>query len=73
MATKAAAKKVEDLTAEAQKTVEESMEKVTKGIEDATQFGQENVDAIMASSKIAAKAAEDINAELMAYSKKSYE
>ena len=74
MATKAApAKKIEDLTAEAQKTVEESMEKVSKGFEDATAFSQENMDAIVASSKIAAKAAEDINAELMAYSKKSYE
>ena len=74
MATKAApAKKIEDLTAEAQKTVEENMEKVSKGLEDATAFGQENMDAIVASSKIAVKAAEDINAELMAYSKKSYE
>lgn len=75
MATKAAApaKKIEDLTAEAQKTVEENMEKVSKGLEDATAFSQENMDAIVASSKIAAKAAEDINAELMAYTKKSYE
>ncbi|MEM9371363.1 MAG: phasin family protein [Pseudomonadota bacterium] len=74
MATKAAAaKKIEDLTAETQKTVEENIEKVSKGIEDATAFGQENMDALMTSSKIAAKAAEDINAELMAYTKKSYE
>lgn len=73
MATKAANKKIEDLTVEAQKTVEEGMEKVSKSLEDATAFGQENVDAIVASSKIAAKAVEDINAELMAYSKKSYE
>ncbi|MEM8699072.1 MAG: phasin family protein [Pseudomonadota bacterium] len=73
MAKAAPTKKIEDLTAEAQKTVEESMEKVSKGLEDATAFGQENMDAIVASSKIAVKAAEDINAELMAYSKKSYE
>lgn len=71
--TKAATKKIEDLTAETQKTVEESMEKVSKGIEDATAFGQENMEAMVTSSKIAAKAAEDINAELMAYTKKSYE
>lgn len=74
MATKAAAtKKIEDMTAETQKTVEEGIEKVSKGIEDATAFSQENMDAIVSSSKIAAKAAEDINAELMAYSKKSYD
>ncbi|MEM7669064.1 MAG: phasin family protein [Pseudomonadota bacterium] len=74
MATKAAAaKKIEDLTAETQKTVEQNIEKVSKGLEDATAFGQENMDAIVSSSKIAAKAAEDINAELMAYTKKSYE
>ncbi|MBY8974433.1 phasin family protein [Rhodobacteraceae bacterium NNCM2] len=69
----AATKKVDTLTAETQKTVEESLEKVSKGLEDATAFGQENMEAIVTSSKIAAKAAEDINAELMAYTKKSYE
>jgi phasin family protein len=70
---KAATKNVEDFTQEAKKTMEEGVEKVTKGIEDATQFGQDNVEAMVASSKIVSKAAEDMNAEIMAFSKKSYE
>lgn len=71
--TKAATKKVEDFTVEAQKTIEQNVEKVTKGVEDAAAFGQENVEAIVTSSKIAAKAVETINAEMLAYSKKAYE
>ena len=70
---KAATKQVEDLTAEATKTIEQNVEKMTKGVEDATAFGQENVEAIVASGKIAAKAVESMNAEILAYSKKSYE
>lgn len=70
---KAATKNVEDFTQEAKKTMEEGVEKVTKGLEDATQFGQDNVEAMVVSSKIVSKAAEDMNAELMAFSKKSYE
>lgn len=70
---KAATKNVEEFTQEAKKTMEEGVEKVTKGIEEATQFGQDNVEALVASSKIVSKAAEDMNAELMAFSKKSYE
>lgn len=71
--SKSTTKQVEDLTAEAQKTVEQSVEKMAKGMEDVAAFGQENVDAIVASGKIAAKAAETVNAEIIAYSKKSYE
>ena len=70
---KAATPKVEDFTAEAKKTFEQGAEKVTKGLEEATKFGQENVEAVVASSKIAAKAAEELNAEIVAFSKKSYE
>ncbi len=66
-------KQVEELTAEAKKTMEQNVEKMTKGIEEMTQFGQENVEAIVESSKIAAKAAEEMNAEVVAFSKKSYE
>ena len=55
---KTAAKKAETLTVDAQKTVVEGVEKMTKGIENAATFGQENVEAVVASSKIAAKAAE---------------
>ena len=71
--TKAATKQVEDFTAEAKKTMEEGVEKMSKGLEDATQFGQENVEALVASSKVVAKAAEEMNAEVLAFSKKSYE
>jgi len=36
-------------------------------------FGQENLDAVMKSSEVAMKAAEGINAEVTAFSKKSFE
>ena len=71
--TKAATKQVEEFTAEAKKTMEEGVEKMSKGLEDATQFGQENVEAVVASSKVMAKAAEEMNAEILAFSKRSYE
>ena len=71
--TKSATKKVETITLETQKTMEEGVEKMTKGIENATAFGQENVEAVVTSSKIAAKAAETFGAEIAAYSKKTYE
>ncbi len=70
---KAATKQVEEFTAEAKKSMEEGVEKVTKGFEEATQFGQGNVDALVASSKVVAKATEELNAEIAAFSKKSYE
>lgn len=72
-ATKAATAKVEEFAAEAQKSVSEGLEKATKGLEDATAFGQETMDAIKKSSEVASKAAEGLNAELSAYSKKSFE
>ncbi|MBK0398714.1 TIGR01841 family phasin [Limibaculum sp. M0105] len=71
--TKAETKKVEEFAAEAQKSIEQNVEKVAKGVEDAAAFGQENVEALVTSSKIAAKALETVNAEMLAYSKKAYE
>jgi phasin family protein len=65
--------KVEEIAVETQKTMEEGVEKMTKGIENASSFGQENVEAVVTSSKIAAKAAENMGAEIAAYSKKAYE
>lgn len=44
-----------------------------KGIEDATAFGQLNVDALTKSSELATKAAEGINEEITSYTKKSFE
>ena len=71
--SKSTTKKTEQVTVEAQKTIEEGVETMTKGIETATSFGQENVEAVVMSSKIAANAAETMGAELAAYSKKAYE
>ncbi len=65
--------KVETLVADAQKTATEQFEKFSKGIEGLTTFSQENVDALVKSSEIAAKAAEGIGTEISAYSKKSFE
>jgi phasin family protein len=65
--------KVETFVADTQKTVTEQFEKLSKGFEGLTSFGQENVDALVKSSEIAAKAAEGIGTELSAYSKKAFE
>lgn len=71
--TNAAAAKVEEFAADAQKSMTEGMEKMTKGFEEATAFSQETVDAVIKSSEIAAKAAEGIGSEVTAYSKKAFE
>ena len=68
-----AAAKAETFVADTQKTVTEQLEKLSKGLEGLTAFGQENVDAIVKSSEIAAKAAEGIGTEISAFSKKSFE
>jgi phasin family protein len=65
--------KVESLVADTQKNVTEQIEKFTKSFEGLTAFGQENMDAVVKSSEIAAKAAEGIGTELSAYSKKAFE
>jgi phasin family protein len=70
---KDATAKVESLVADTQKTMTEQFEKLSKGFEGFTAFGQENVDAIVKSSEIAAKAAEGIGSEISAYSKKAFE
>ena len=70
---KMANQQVEEFTAEAKRSMEEGVERMSKGIEDVTQFGQDNVEAMVASGKVMAKAAEEMNAEVIAFSKKSYE
>ncbi|WP_424932214.1 phasin family protein [Amaricoccus macauensis] len=65
--------KVETLVADTQKNMTEQFEKLSKSFESLTAFGQENVDAVVKSSEIAAKAAEGIGSEISAYSKKSFE
>jgi phasin family protein len=71
--SKSTTKKVEEIAVETRKTMEESVEKMTKGIENAASFGQDNVEAVVTSSKIATKAAESMGVEIAAYSKKAYE
>lgn len=65
--------KVEEFAADAQKSMKEGIEKMTKGFEDLGTFSQENMDAMVKSSEIATKAAEGIGSELTAFSKKSFE
>lgn len=71
--SKPVTKKATVVTVDAQKTMEEGVQTMTKGIENVTAFGQENVEAVTISSKIAAKAAETMGAEIAAYSKNAYE
>ncbi len=66
-------KQIEALAADAQKTVAETVEKTTKQLEGVAAFGQETVDAVLKSQNIAAKAAEEFNAEVVAFSKKTVE
>jgi phasin family protein len=65
--------KVESLVADTQKTMTEQFEKMSKSFEGMSAFSQENVDAMVKSSEIAAKAAEGISTEISAYSKKAFE
>ena len=74
MATaKDAAAKVESLAADAQKAATDQFEKFSKSFEDVAAFGQETMDAMMKSSNIFVKAAEEMNAEFMSFSKKTME
>lgn len=74
MATaKTTAKKVETLVEDAQQAATEGYEKMTKTLEEATTFNQETVDAMMKCSNLAMKAAEEMNAEFVSFSKKTVE
>ena len=44
-----------------------------KGFDEATEFGQQNVEAFVKASELATKAAEGINEEITAFAKKSFE
>jgi phasin family protein len=63
----------EKFGAEARRNVEENSQKMRKGLESAAAFNQANVEALVASSTIAAKAMENMTSEIAAYTKKSYE
>jgi hypothetical protein len=49
----------------------EGVDKVAKGFEEAAAFNQGNVDAMVKTGEIAAKAAEDLNAEVVAFAKRA--
>ena len=65
--------KTEEMFTEAQKSFEANAEKFGKGFEEVTAFGQETLDAMVKSTEIATKAAEDLNADIAAFSKKSFD
>jgi phasin family protein len=66
-------KQIETMTADAQKTVTEQVEKATKSMEGLASFSQETLDAMIKAQNLAAKAAEEMNAEVVAFSKKTVE
>lgn len=68
-----AADAAEQIGAETRKTVEQGTETVRQGLETAAAFNQGNIEAVVVSSQIAAKAMENVTSEIAAYSKKSYE
>lgn len=72
-AAETTARAAEQATAETRKAAEEGAEKVRQGLEAATAFGQGNIEAVVASSQVAAKALETITSEMAAFSKKSFE
>jgi phasin family protein len=67
------AKSIETFAADAQKAITENMEKATKSVDEFASFGQGTFDAMMKSQNIAAKAFEEINAEVVAFTKKTVE
>ncbi len=77
-------KSVEEGTQQVRQSVEESTEKVRQGVEQGTEqvrkglettaaFNKGNLEAVVASSQVAAKTLESVTSELAAFSKKSYE
>lgn len=64
---------IEAAAADTQKAAQEQFEKLASGFEKAVAFNQENFDAVVKSSEIAAKAMEGVGTELTEYSKKSFE
>lgn len=71
--TETAAAAFQSGAADTQKTMTEQFEKLSKGFEGLTAFNQQNMDALVKSSEIAAKAAEGIGSEVSAYSRRAFE
>lgn len=72
-AAKNAANKVETMVEDAQKAATENFDKMNKAAEGAMAFAQDNMNAFVKSSETAAKVAEAMNAEIVAFTKKSVE
>lgn len=73
MAAETPMQNMETFAADAQKAMTENMEKAQKSMGDMAAFGQETVDALLKSQNAAAKAIEELNAEVVAFSKKTME
>ncbi|MEM8753983.1 MAG: phasin family protein [Pseudomonadota bacterium] len=71
MATAKKTAKIETFVEDAQKSATEGFDKFSKGVEEMNVFAQENMEAFVKAAEIAAKAAENMNAEVVAFSKKS--
>jgi phasin family protein len=61
------------MTADAQKSLGNNIEKFSQRLQGLSSFNQQNLEAFARSSEIAAKALESIGSEVAAYTKKSYE
>ncbi len=72
-AKKSAQTAAKDFAADAQKTLNDQAEKIGEGFEQAKTIGQEALDAMVESSQIVVKAAESLNSDIAAYSKKSFD
>ena len=64
---------IETFAADAQASVNAQFEKLSKSFEDVAAFNQDTVEALVQTSNLAVKAAEELNAEFAAFSKKAVE
>jgi phasin family protein len=65
--------KFSNFVTDGQRNLTENFEKFSKGLEGVASFQQDNVEAVVKSSEIAAKAFEGIGSEISAFSKRSFE
>ena len=72
-ATNAAAEKTQAMFAEANDRTKGAVEKGTKFFQEVTEFSKGNVEALVESSKIAAKGFESMGQDAAAYAKTSFE
>ena len=70
---KEASAKAISMTADAQKSLGNNIEKFSQRLQGLSTFNQQNLEALAKSSEIAAKALGSIGSEVAAYTRKSYE